>query len=162
VRDANPNNLCTTSASITINAPPAPSFSLTKSDPICNGSATGTITATFSGINGPYQLKLDSGTLSVQTSPFTFTGVAAGSHTVTLQDASGCTFTQTISRHEPGCDLTVADADRRDVQRRHRRQGHRDVVERHCAVPGQDRRGLVRARDVADRVHRSRGGLPHR
>jgi hypothetical protein len=102
IRDANPNNLCTASATITINAPPAPTFSLTgTTNPSCNGVNDGTITATFAGANGPYQIRIDSGTYTTQTSPYTFTGLSAGSHTVQLRDASLCTFSQSATLTAP-------------------------------------------------------------
>jgi hypothetical protein len=66
--------------------------SATGEDPNCNGG-TGSITATFSGGTNSYQCKLDSGSFAACTSPKTYTGLAAGTHTVTVQDSGGCTKT---------------------------------------------------------------------
>src|SRR5439155_9186101 len=46
LRDA---NLCTSSQSITVGAPAAPSLSLTATDATCAGVSNGSVTATFSG-----------------------------------------------------------------------------------------------------------------
>jgi hypothetical protein len=66
--------------------------SATGEDPACSGG-TGSITATFSGGTAPYQCKLDSGSFAPCTSPKTYTELAAGPHTVTVQDSGGCAKT---------------------------------------------------------------------
>ena len=67
-------------------------ISATGQNPNCSGG-TGSITATFSGGTGTYQCKLDSGSFAACTSPQTYTGLAAGAHSVTVQDSGGCTKT---------------------------------------------------------------------
>src|SRR5213076_1296367 len=57
----------------------------------------GSIRATFGGGTAPYQVKIDNGSYTTQSSPYTFTGLAPGSHTVTLNDANGCTTPASIS-----------------------------------------------------------------
>lgn len=59
----------------------------------CNGANNGKATVTFSGNGGPFEVRLDAGTFSSQTSPYQFTGLTPGSHTVTVKDANGCTLT---------------------------------------------------------------------
>lgn len=59
----------------------------------CNGANNGKATVTFSGNGGPFQVQLDAGGFNAQTSPYQFTGLALGAHTVTVKDANGCTFT---------------------------------------------------------------------
>ncbi len=54
----------------------------------CNGVSNGTITVTATSGSAPYQYSLD-GTSYVATN--IFSGVAAGNHTVVIQDALGCT-----------------------------------------------------------------------
>lgn len=56
---------------------------------LCFGQSTGSITASATNGTPPYQFNIDGG--AYQTSG-TFNGLAAGSHTVGVQDASGCTF----------------------------------------------------------------------
>src|SRR5207247_2063153 len=94
VQDANG---CQTSASITVGQPTVVSLSLTETDVSCNGGSNGTVTATFSGGTGPYTAKIDSGSFASVSSPKMFTGLGAGSHIVTVQDANGCQTSASIS-----------------------------------------------------------------
>jgi hypothetical protein len=64
----------------------------TAQNPSCS-TDTASITATFSGGTSPFQCALDNGSFATCTSPQTYSGVAAGSHTVTVKDSSGCTKT---------------------------------------------------------------------
>src|SRR5206468_2891552 len=92
--------------------PPALSLSLAKADPLCNGG-TGTITATFSGGAGTLQLSLDGGTYTTFTSPHAYTGVAVGSHTVTVRAGSLRTTSQSATPARPAAlslSLTETDA----------------------------------------------------
>jgi len=63
----------------------------------CSGGSNQSITATFGGGTAPYQIKIDAGAYAAATSPYTFTGLAAGSHTVTVKDANGCTKSASIT-----------------------------------------------------------------
>src|SRR5206468_7022627 len=63
----------------------------------CSSGNNGSLTATFGSGTGPYQIKIDAGSFFTATSPYTFTGLAAGSHTVTVKDANGCTKSNSIS-----------------------------------------------------------------
>jgi len=54
----------------------------------CSGATNGTITATASNGNGPFEYALDGGAFQPGA---TFNGVAAGSHTVVIRDGAGCT-----------------------------------------------------------------------
>ena len=63
----------------------------------CSGGNNGSIRATFGGGTAPYQVKIDAGAYFTATSPYTFTGLAAGSHTITVKDANGCTRSDSIS-----------------------------------------------------------------
>src|SRR5438876_882784 len=99
----------TTNTSQTISQPPLLTASSTKVDVSCNGSSDGSMTVTFGGGTGPYQVSLDGGAFAVATSPTTFNGLSAILHSVTVKDARSCTAitSQTIS--QPPL-LTVADA----------------------------------------------------
>ena len=55
------------------------------------------ITATFGDGTAPYQVKIDAGAYAAATSPKTFTGLAPGSHTITVKDANGCTKSNSIT-----------------------------------------------------------------
>src|SRR5207247_2342928 len=105
-------NLCQTSQTVTIVNPVALSLSLTKTDLTCNGVPTGTVTATFSGGTGTLQLQIDGGGYNTVTSPYTFTGLASGSHTVIVRDANLCTSTQTSTLTQPSAiSLTLTKSD---------------------------------------------------
>ncbi|KGO97029.1 T9SS type A sorting domain-containing protein, partial [Flavobacterium enshiense] len=79
------------------------------------GASDGTITATISGGTAPYTIKLDNGTavdVTDVTDPiqYTFTGVGAGPHTVTVYDANyatspgeGCTDSGNIDVESLPC-----------------------------------------------------------
>ena len=87
VRDA---NNCTAQGSEVITQASAISLSLTQVNAPCGTSSGGTITATYSGGTAPYMVRIDGGAYAAQTSPYTFTGVSAGSHTIWVRDANGC------------------------------------------------------------------------
>jgi hypothetical protein len=79
-----------TQGSLTIIDPVALGGSITAhTDILCFGALTGSITATATNGTSPYQYSIDGG--SYQASG-TFNGLAAGSHTVTVQDINGCTY----------------------------------------------------------------------
>lgn len=93
---------CQQCASITINQPPVLTNSLTKTDALCNGGSSGTVTATYGGGVGPYQINIDGGAYAAATgSPQTFNGLAAGSHTVCVQDFNACVQCTNIIVNEP-------------------------------------------------------------
>ena len=60
----------------------------------CYGSATGTITASASGGVGPYTWSIDG--INFQTSS-TFSGLAAGTYTISCKDANGIIVTKTVT-----------------------------------------------------------------
>ncbi|RMA56688.1 Ig-like domain-containing protein, partial [Ulvibacter antarcticus] len=69
-----------------------------KVDILCNGDATGSITVAATGGLAPLQYSLNGGT--PQASP-EFTGLTAGSYTVTVTDALGNTASITVTLNEP-------------------------------------------------------------
>ena len=74
--------------------------SLTPHNANCAGGV-GTIDAVISGGTPPYSIKLDGGTpvlLAIDATTYTFTGVTAGQHTVTVYDANFV-----VTSHEAGC-----------------------------------------------------------
>src|SRR5262245_44264361 len=109
VKDANG---CTKSDSITVNQPAAVTLSLTKTDVSCNGGSDGSVTATFGGGTGPYTASIDGGAFAAATSPKTFSSLSAGSHSVTVKDANGCTKSDSITVNQSSAvtlSLTKAD-----------------------------------------------------
>ncbi|MEO8768987.1 MAG: T9SS type A sorting domain-containing protein [Ferruginibacter sp.] len=87
----------TASTSITVSQPTAIAVTLSSGTITVNGGTT-TLTASATGGTGAYTYKLNSG--SYQSSN-TFSNVAAGTHSVTVKDANGCTKVQTITITEP-------------------------------------------------------------
>jgi len=76
-----------------------------QTDIVCAGTSTGAITAEGSGGTSPYQYRI--GTGAYQASG-TFTALAAGSHTVTVQDANLCTFDIPVVITEPAVALSFS------------------------------------------------------
>jgi len=92
-------NGCTAASSVFINQPSVLGASITsQTNVLCNGDATGSVTVAGSGGAGGYTYSLNGG-------PFqgsgTFSGLTAGSYTVTVKDANGCTVTQPVTITQP-------------------------------------------------------------
>jgi large repetitive protein len=93
---------CTGSTQITLVNPCTGvtiSVSLTKTDAL-PGKSTGKINVTASGGTGPYTYQLNSGAFQSSAS---FTGLAAGSYTVTAKSAAGCTGQASITIASDPC-----------------------------------------------------------
>ena len=84
VKDANG---CIATVNVTIPNSPAPTVSASSTAAACN-NVNGTVTAIGSGGIAPLQYSING--ITFQTSNI-FTGLAAGSYTVTVKDATGCT-----------------------------------------------------------------------
>ncbi|MCG9972171.1 LamG-like jellyroll fold domain-containing protein [Christiangramia crocea] len=91
---------CEATETITVTEPEVLTLSGSTTTPVsCNGGTDGTATAgTVSGGNSGFQYSIDGGTFS---SVNTFTGLAAGDHTITVKDSKGCEATETITVTEP-------------------------------------------------------------
>ncbi|WP_262697058.1 T9SS type A sorting domain-containing protein [Chitinophaga alhagiae] len=87
-------NGCTNTQSVTITQPAALSLTLTSTSTSCPGYNDGTATVTASGGVAPYAYSWN--TTPVQTTT-TATALVAGSYTVQVTDANGCTATQAIT-----------------------------------------------------------------
>lgn len=77
---------CSTTTTVTIVNSNGPSITFTKTDALCS-SSNGTITANGSGGTPPLQYSIDGSTF--QSNTF-FTGLAAGTYTLTVKDVTGC------------------------------------------------------------------------
>jgi gliding motility-associated-like protein len=90
-------NGCTANQVVTITQPPQLLANATKTNATCNGACNGTATANPSGGTPAYSYSWMPGNLTTQT----ITGLCAGSYTVTVTDAMGCTVNQTITITQP-------------------------------------------------------------
>ncbi|MCR6639269.1 MAG: gliding motility-associated C-terminal domain-containing protein [Sporocytophaga sp.] len=82
-------NGCSSTVSVTIGEPTIVVGSETHTDALCNGSSDGTITITAIGGTAPY---IGTGT---------FTGISAGTHSLAVADANGCSSIVTVTIGEP-------------------------------------------------------------
>lgn len=90
VTDANGASGCLSTINVTVGRDPALTATTTTTQTFCAGSASGSITVTVTNGSGPYQYTLN-GLLPVTGgSPHTFTGLSAGTHTLIIEDATGC------------------------------------------------------------------------
>src|SRR6185295_7277934 len=83
-------NACTVTQPATITVPPQIVLTATPTDPNCFGQ-TGSITASATGGTGAITYAIDGVTFQVSG---TFSGLAAGTYTITAKDANACTVTQ--------------------------------------------------------------------
>lgn len=82
-------------------------LSLEKKDLTCGGGNNGEITATFTGGTPPYNIRINGGSYSVQSSPYTFTGLAGTEHTVDVYDANNCVDQEKATPGTPVCCVCV-------------------------------------------------------
>lgn len=95
-----------TSLPLPVTVDPGPQLITTvnKTDALCNGSATGTITVDQPPGSAPFSYSLD-GT-NWQASPV-FTGLSAGTYTVYYREGNGCQGSQSVTIAQPSA-MTVA------------------------------------------------------
>ncbi|MBO3117747.1 hypothetical protein J4050_13400, partial [Winogradskyella sp. DF17] len=100
IRDA---NNCSDSLEITISEPDILDISIASvSDVDCTGEATGDITTTIAGGTLPYTFSWSNGETTQN-----LTDVTAGSYTVTVTDANGCTASTSTTISEPSSPLSL-------------------------------------------------------
>ena len=90
------SNGCTGTASATVPAAVSLLTTATRTDVGCGGSATGSISLAVSGGASPYLFRWSNGATTQNLS-----GLMAGTYTVTVTDASGCTSTAGATILEP-------------------------------------------------------------
>lgn len=83
---------CITSVTVSVASNPLPTITVTSTTAAC-GNINGSITANGSGGVAPLQYSINGATF--QTSPL-FSGLPAGSYTVTVKDATGCIDTTSV------------------------------------------------------------------
>jgi gliding motility-associated-like protein len=95
-RDANG---CTFPVSVTITQPPALTGAITaQTNVLCNGASTGSVTALGNGGTPSYTYSINGVTFGASG---TFTGLTAGSYTVTIRDGNNCTMTLPVTITQP-------------------------------------------------------------
>lgn len=87
IRDANG---CTILIPVTVAAGPAPTATLNSTATSCTGVNNGTIIISSATGTAPYTFSLDGGAPQSGSIPYTYTGIAAGTHTVNVIDVNGC------------------------------------------------------------------------
>lgn len=87
---------CTRTSSVFVSAGPSLNANFNAAATSCSGANDGTITVTPLNGSAPYSYQIDAGGFVPGTNPYTFTGLTAGTHTVDVRDASGCTRTLTL------------------------------------------------------------------
>src|SRR4029077_12735673 len=102
VKDANG---CTTTQGVRITQPSAALSSSISSQTnvACFGGSTGSVTVAGSGGTGPYTFSKDGVNFGASG---TFGSLAAGSYTITVKDANGCTTTQGVTITQPSAALS--------------------------------------------------------
>ena len=85
-------NGCTATSSVTLNSSSAPSVIAYGTDPTGCGTSNGTATAYPSGGTTPYTYNWSNGG-----NTSTITGLSAGTYSVTVYDANGCTATSSVT-----------------------------------------------------------------
>jgi len=92
------DNNCTTTVPVTINEPTTLVGTLdATTDVLCNGGADGSATVSSNGGTSPYTYDIGSGAQASGS----FTGLSAGTYTVTITDDNGCTSTVGVTINEP-------------------------------------------------------------
>ena len=98
-------NGCSASNSVTIAAPTIIVITETTTNVLCNGSSTGIISTVVSGGVGPYTYSWSTGSTATSIS-----GLSAGTYSLTVTDATGCSLTETYTISEPSVISTSANA----------------------------------------------------
>ena len=94
---------CTATASYTVTEPPVMDVTCSSTDATTNGGSDGTASVTASGGTPPYTYLWNTGATTSSIS-----GLVAGTYSVTVTDAKGCTAECSTTVNEPGCNLSAS------------------------------------------------------
>ncbi|MGE0637405.1 MAG: SBBP repeat-containing protein, partial [Bacteroidia bacterium] len=95
---------CTASCSVTVGQPSAAlSASCSKTDVLCFGGNTGSASVSASGGTAPYSYSWSNGATGASAS-----GLVAGSYSVTVTDARGCTASCSVTVGQPSAALSAS------------------------------------------------------
>jgi gliding motility-associated-like protein len=102
------NTGCTQTLNVSVSVGPTLTTTVSKTDALCYGSATGTITVAppVTG-TAPYQYSLDGTTWQASN---IFNGLTAGTYTAYYRESNGCQGSQTITVNEPTAIAATANA----------------------------------------------------
>ena len=81
--------------------------SATTNATLCDGATDGTITITPTSGTAPFTYSLDGAAAVTGPSPYIFTGIAAGPHSITITDFNGCSYIANVNV-TPGPAMTTA------------------------------------------------------
>ncbi len=95
-------NTCTATASATVTAPAAMVITPTLTQVACFGESTGAISIAVTGGTGTKTYAWSNGATTQN-----LTGLAAGTYTVTVKDANGCTKTSSSTITQPATGMTL-------------------------------------------------------
>jgi gliding motility-associated-like protein len=104
---------CTANVPVELTAPVPVTFTITSTNVTCNSSNDGTLTVTLdtTNSNGPYVYSISNGvTPTITQNNGIFTGLIAGSYTVTVTSSRNCTMTETVVITEPSALAITATA----------------------------------------------------
>lgn len=88
---------CQLNRQVTVPSGPSLTATLSQTATTCSGAINGSLTVTPSSGTAPFEFSIDGGAFVTGASPYTFTGLSAGNHSVVVKDALGCTSNATAS-----------------------------------------------------------------